>query len=67
MLTFKYSVGALQGISAIFMLWAIVKFSLATGRSLTLSELSNQKMIVLHFMTMLVYLASVLTFYIYYA
>ena len=41
MLAFKYTIGALEGISAIFMLWAIVKFSLATGRSLTLSELAN--------------------------
>lgn len=61
--TFKYSIGALQAISAVFMLWAFIKLYLAIRRSEALSNLMDQRMIMIHLATFLIYLASLAIFY----
>jgi len=48
------------------MLWAVIKLYLAIGRSETLSALLDQRMIVVHIITFVVYLGSVAIFYIFY-
>ena len=48
----------LQGVSAVFILWAIIRLWMASGTSLTVKELVKQKFITLHFLTLLVYLAA---------
>lgn len=58
-----YGVGACQGVSAIFMLWAIFKLYLVIGRNFNLKELFSQKMITMHVITFLIYLLSLVTMY----
>ena len=64
---FRYTIGLTQAVSCVFMFWAILKIYFATGHSLTLSELADQKMIGLHFLAMVIYLAAVVTNYIFVA
>ena len=62
-----YFLATLQGISAVFMFWAIVRLLIASGRSLTIKELVKQKFISLHFATLSVYLAGLVMWNIIYA
>lgn len=64
--TFKYLIGVDQSISAIFMLWAVIKLYVAIGKSETLSALLDQRMITMHIVTFMVYLASVAIYYIFF-
>lgn len=49
------------------MLWAIIKLYKDAGSSLTLKELIDQKIIVLHFITLMVYLTALIFYYVYFA
>jgi len=60
-------IGLCQAVSAAFILWAILKLYRASGRNLTLRELVNQKFITLHIITLIVYLASCIVYYVYFA
>ena len=62
-----YFLATLQGISAVFMFWAIIRLLIASGRSLTIKELVKQKFISLHFATLSVYLAGLVMWNIIYA
>ena len=62
-----YLLASLQGISAIFMFWAIVRLLIASGRSITIKELVKQKFISLHFATLSVYLVGLVMWNIIYA
>ena len=55
-----------QSISALFILWAIIRLFIEIRRSKTLKELVKQKFIILHFVTLLVYLTSLITYYVYF-
>ena len=55
-----------QSISASFILWAIIRLFIEIRRSKTLKELVKQKFIILHFVTLLVYLTSLITYYVYF-
>ncbi len=59
--------GACQGVSILFLLWAIIRLYKASGRSLTLRELSTQTMMVIHITTLSIYLASMMVYYIVYS
>ena len=60
-----YMVGTGQAISAIFMLWAILKLFMFTTRTPSLRELTKQRYMTLHVVTLALYLVSVLFYYIY--
>ena len=49
------------------MLWAIIKLYVDAGSSLTLKELIDQKIIVLHFITLMVYLTATIVYFVYFA
>lgn len=49
------------------MLWAVIKLYIAIGKSETLSVLLDQKMITMHIVTFLLYLASLAIYYIFFA
>lgn len=63
----KYSIGALQLISASFMLYAIFRIWCILRTENTLREFFSQKVIVLHFSAFTVYLLSILIYYIFWA
>ena len=49
------------------MFWAVLKLYIAKEKSLTLTALSDQRVIVLHFATLTVYLASLVIYYVFFA
>ena len=49
------------------MLWAVIKLYLAIGQSETLSALLDQRMILMHIVTFLVYLVSVAIYFTFFA
>ena len=59
-------VGFCEFISACFLLWAILKLHVVSGRNLTLRELLNQKFVTVHIVTLLVYLTSIAIYYTYF-
>ena len=59
-------VGFCEFISACFLLWAILKLHVVSGRNLTLRELLNQKFITVHIVTLLIYLTSIAIYYTYF-
>jgi len=48
------------------MLWAVIKLYFAIRSSKALSTLLNQRMIMVHVVTLLIYLVSVSTYYIFF-
>ena len=62
-----YMLAAVQSLSAIFILWAIIRLYIASGKSLTIKELVKQKFITLHLVMLILYLISLCIFYIYFS
>ena len=54
-------------ISGLFMLWAIFRLQSSIKQTPMFKEMLNQKMIKTHFITLVIYLLSVLVYYIFYA
>ena len=62
-----YMTGLCQAISMLFLLWAIIRLYKASGRSMTLRELSTQTMMVIHLITVFVYLLSTTIYFIFFS
>ena len=60
-------VGLCEVISVVFMIWAIVRIYLQSMNSMTIKQLVSQREIIVHVITMFLYLGSVIVHLVYYA
>ena len=60
-------VGLCEVISVVFMIWAIVRIYRQSMNSMTIKQLVSQREIIIHVITMFLYLSSVIVHLVYYA
>lgn len=62
----KYSIGVLELFSGLLMLWAIIRLYSSINMKNEFEGLFNQRMIIIHLSTFVIYIVSLVLYYVYY-